>query len=59
VVAFATWMDLFRKASRSGSLSKGLKYFIKPPGWSHEGATQTTREMIAEYNRHHPQEPIE
>ncbi len=57
-VALKTWGELFRKAIRSGSLTKGLSYFIRPPGWSHDGSTKTTRELIEAYNREHPDRPI-
>jgi sterol desaturase/sphingolipid hydroxylase (fatty acid hydroxylase superfamily) len=45
LVAFKTWGDLFKKAIHSGSFSNAIKYFIKPPGWSHDGTSQTTAEM--------------
>lgn len=48
IVAFKTWAELIRKAFHSGSLRHTLHYFIKPPGWSHDGSTKTTRELIAE-----------
>ncbi|HYO21884.1 MAG TPA: sterol desaturase family protein [Flavisolibacter sp.] len=44
-VALITWAELFRKAKTSGSLKNGLNYFIKPPGWSHDGSTKTAKEM--------------
>jgi sterol desaturase/sphingolipid hydroxylase (fatty acid hydroxylase superfamily) len=50
IVAFKTWGELFRKAFRSGSLWTGIRYFLHPPGWSHDGSTKTTRQMIEEYN---------
>lgn len=58
IVAFKTWMELFKKAGRSGSLKNALNYFIKPPGWSHDGTTKTTREMISEFESAHPGETI-
>jgi sterol desaturase/sphingolipid hydroxylase (fatty acid hydroxylase superfamily) len=58
IVAFKTWAELFRKAVHSGSIRNGLGYFFRPPGWSHDGTTQTTRELIEEYNRKHPEKPI-
>jgi sterol desaturase/sphingolipid hydroxylase (fatty acid hydroxylase superfamily) len=48
IVAFKTWAELVRKAIHSGSLRHGIQYFIKPPGWSHDGSSKTTRELIAE-----------
>jgi len=58
VVAMKTWVDLFKKASRSGSFKNALNYFIQPPGWSHDGSSKTARELIEGYNRDHPDTPI-
>jgi hypothetical protein len=48
VIAFRTWGDLFTKAVHSGSLKNGVNYFIKPPGWSHDGSSLTVRQMMEE-----------
>lgn len=45
IVAFKTWEGLFRSAYRSGSLKTAVKYFLKPPGWSHDGSSETVKEM--------------
>jgi sterol desaturase/sphingolipid hydroxylase (fatty acid hydroxylase superfamily) len=45
VVAFKTWKELFGKAIASRSLRHGINYFIHPPGWSHDGSSQTVRQM--------------
>jgi sterol desaturase/sphingolipid hydroxylase (fatty acid hydroxylase superfamily) len=45
VVAFKTWGELFRLAKKSGSLKHGILYFTKPPGWSHDGSSQTVTEL--------------
>lgn len=45
VVALKTWGDLLGKARRSGSLKNAVNYFIKPPGWSHDGSTKTVHQM--------------
>ena len=45
VVALKTWKDLFHKATASGSLKNGIRYFTHPPGWSHDGKTKTVKEM--------------
>jgi sterol desaturase/sphingolipid hydroxylase (fatty acid hydroxylase superfamily) len=58
VVAFKTWADLFKKAWSAGSLKKGINYFLQPPGWSHDGSTKTTRQMVEEYNSRHSDNPI-
>jgi len=58
VVAFKTWGDLFKKAFSSGSIKKGIYYFVQPPGWSHDGSTKTTKQMIEEYNQTHSDKPL-
>ena len=45
LIAFKTWGELFKKAYTSGSLKNGLHYFIKPPGWSHDGSSKTTAQL--------------
>ncbi|GAA4751912.1 sterol desaturase family protein [Flavisolibacter ginsenosidimutans] len=45
VIALTTWAELFQKAKSAGSLKQKLHYFIKPPGWSHDGSSKTTREL--------------
>lgn len=45
VIALTTWAELFRKAKSTGNLKQGLNYFIKAPGWSHDGSSQTVKEL--------------
>lgn len=45
VVAFKTWEELVKKAFATRSLKTGLQYFIKPPGWSHDGSSKTVDQM--------------
>jgi sterol desaturase/sphingolipid hydroxylase (fatty acid hydroxylase superfamily) len=45
VVAFKTWGELVQKAISSGSLKTGFLYFLKPPGWSHDGSSKTVQQM--------------
>jgi sterol desaturase/sphingolipid hydroxylase (fatty acid hydroxylase superfamily) len=45
VLAFKTWADLLNKARRSGSVRHALNYFLQPPGWSHDGSSQTVKQM--------------
>ncbi|HEX9512335.1 MAG TPA: sterol desaturase family protein [Puia sp.] len=54
IIAFKTWGELLRKAGKAGSLKIALLYFIRPPGWSHDGSSKTTAELIEEYNQQHP-----
>ncbi|HMH20272.1 MAG TPA: sterol desaturase family protein [Puia sp.] len=58
IVAFKTWGELFRKAAGSGSLRNFFRYLTHPPGWSHDGSSRTTRELIEEHNRLHPDRPV-
>lgn len=44
-VAFHEWKNLARDILRSGSFVDALKYFVKPPGWSHDGSSKTTRQL--------------
>lgn len=48
VIALTTWTQLIRKAKNAGSLKHGFHYLIKPPGWSHDGSSKTTKELRAE-----------
>ena len=48
VVAFKTWRDLFINAKKTGSVKIAAKYFIQPPGWSHDGSSKTTKELLRE-----------
>jgi sterol desaturase/sphingolipid hydroxylase (fatty acid hydroxylase superfamily) len=45
VIAFKTWTELVQKAVSSGSLKTGFLYFLKPPGWSHDGSSKTVQQM--------------
>jgi sterol desaturase/sphingolipid hydroxylase (fatty acid hydroxylase superfamily) len=57
-VAFSEWKHLYKKMAATRSAKDAFKYLVKPPGWSHDGSTKTAREMIEEYNRLHPNNPI-
>lgn len=48
VVALSTWGKLFDKAFKSGSIYQGIRYFLMPPGWSHDKQTKTTAELRKE-----------
>ena len=45
IIAFRTWSELFKKAYSSGSFVIAIKYFLNPPGWSHDGSSKTTAEL--------------
>src|SRR5688572_12707886 len=44
-IALITWSELFKRVKSAGSFKKGVHYFIKPPGWSHDGTTKTVKTM--------------
>ena len=45
-IIFHEWKNLLRDTTRKGiSWSDRIKYLIFPPGWSHDGSTQTSSEM--------------
>jgi sterol desaturase/sphingolipid hydroxylase (fatty acid hydroxylase superfamily) len=48
-VLFHEWKALLHDAKRAPNFKIKLKYFINPPGWSHNGHTQTARELQREY----------
>jgi sterol desaturase/sphingolipid hydroxylase (fatty acid hydroxylase superfamily) len=46
-IAFKEWGDMLGQAWRSRSVRNGIKYIVRPPGWSHDGSSKTVREMKA------------
>jgi sterol desaturase/sphingolipid hydroxylase (fatty acid hydroxylase superfamily) len=48
VIAFTTWKSLIQQAARSGSVKNAVHYFLKQPGWSHDGSSKTVKQMRAE-----------
>lgn len=48
-VLFHEWKALLRDVKRAPGLHNKLRYFYKPPGWSHDGSTQTAKELQREY----------
>lgn len=45
VIALTTWMQLLHKAKSTRSMKQGVRYLLKPPGWSHDGSSKTVREL--------------
>jgi len=49
-VAFHEWIELFKDVFTSKtSLSKRLLYFIKPPGWKHDGTGKISNDLRKEW----------
>ena len=45
VIATHEFKSLFRDLRRAPGIGNKLKYIFLPPGWSHDGSTQTARKM--------------
>ncbi len=43
------WTEIGRDLKKSKSLKDKLNYLFRPPGWSHDGSTRTSKELQAEY----------
>lgn len=48
-ILFHEWKALFRDMKKAPSFRSKLQYLFNPPGWSHDGSTQTARVMQREY----------
>lgn len=48
-ILFHEWKALFRDMKKAPSVKVKLQYLFNPPGWSHDGSTQTARVMQREY----------
>ena len=48
-ILFHEWKALFRDMRKTPSFKVKLQYLFNPPGWSHDGSTQTARVMQREY----------
>lgn len=52
-ILFHEWKALLQDAKQAPDFKTKLKYFLNPPGWSHDGHTQTARVMQREYEKQH------
>ncbi|MBV8391290.1 MAG: sterol desaturase family protein [Mucilaginibacter sp.] len=48
-ILFHEWKALLRDMKKVPALKTKLQYLFNPPGWSHDGSTQTARVMQREY----------
>src|SRR5688572_3615876 len=48
LIAFHEWGEMFGKMAKAGSIKNAINYLVKPPGWSHDGSTKTTKQMREE-----------
>ena len=50
-ILFHEWKALLQDAKQAPDFKTKLQYFLNPPGWSHDGHTQTARVMQREYEK--------
>ena len=48
VIAFHEWKNIFSDLKKTKGIRDRLRYCFKPPGWSHDGTTKTTRQLQSE-----------
>jgi len=48
VIAFHEWLAMLRDAWNAPGWRDGLGVVVRPPGWSPDGSTRTSRELRAE-----------
>lgn len=48
-VLFHEWKALLHDVKHAPGINNKLKYLFNPPGWSHDGSTQTARVLQREY----------
>ena len=48
-ILFHEWKALLHDVKKAPNFKTKLKYFFNPPGWSHDGSTQTARTLQREY----------
>lgn len=46
-IAFHEWVAIGQDIRRAGSIRAALGYIFGPPGWSHDGSRQTTKQLRA------------
>ncbi len=55
-VAFHEWIALFRDIAQPGlSLRQRLAYAVAPPGWRHDGTSETSEVIKARHLAAHPE----
>lgn len=52
-VLFHEWRALLHDVKHAPGIGNKVKYLFNPPGWSHDGSTQTARVLQAEYKAQH------
>ncbi|RYC70163.1 MULTISPECIES: sterol desaturase family protein [Spirosoma] len=57
-IAFHEWSDIARDVIHAGSFRNALGYLFGPPGWSHDGSRQTTKQLLKQ-QANRPAQPSE
>jgi sterol desaturase/sphingolipid hydroxylase (fatty acid hydroxylase superfamily) len=52
VIAFHEWKNILRDLKISKNTGDRMRYCFKPPGWSHDGKTKTTRQLQLDLKAH-------
>ena len=55
-VLFHEWQALLADVKKATTLKVKLQYLFNPPGWSHDGSSQTARVMQREWVENNPNE---
>lgn len=50
-IAFGEWWAVLKDLGRADTLKNACYYLFGPPGWSHDGATKTTKQLQQEADR--------
>jgi sterol desaturase/sphingolipid hydroxylase (fatty acid hydroxylase superfamily) len=48
-ILFHEWKALLQDVKKAPTFKNKIQYFLNPPGWSHDGSTQTARVLQKEY----------
>ena len=46
------WLEIAKDLKKSNSLKNKLNYLFRPPGWSHDGSTKTSKELQRDWKSH-------
>ncbi len=46
------WLEIAKDLKKSKSLKNKLNYLFRPPGWSHDGSTKTSKELQRDWKSH-------
>ena len=58
-IVFHEWVKLVKDLKRPLNFTVKIKYLFKPPGWSHDGSTKTSKELRADLQKEQTEKSIE